>query len=232
LFHDSWPDPFDLYGEAVVEEVPPATSRPAGGRSPGNRPREIGSKARVQTSEGDRPGRIVALDACRGWALVYMLCSHTALGVLGWMWWPRGLGWALFVVVAGSLWRPRLGKRYLQIVYGGVASMVPAVAMGLAFWNILLGWAVVLPVAFFLRRLPTLWLVVVAVQIHWLWPIGGSPGLVMLAWLIGRTLGPSALGSSLAWVPSPRWLLWLSRYPLSVYVGHLWVLALVARSVA
>jgi hypothetical protein len=200
----AFPDPFDLYGEAVSWDDPPApVAVPA-------------------------PGRIVALDALRGWALVYMLISHTAIGLLGWWWWPRGLGWLFFVLVAGALWKPRLGKRYRQIAYAGVASVLPALYLGLALWNILLGWAVVLPVAFFLRRLPVWALALVALQLHWLWPLDGSPGLLMICWLIGNLLGRSGLGDSFSWLPAPSWVLAVSRRPLTLYVGHLWVLSTVA----
>lgn len=213
------PESLGVHGEVVPWEDPPAEGGSVGDYLGWGRP------SWVPAAKG---GRDLRLDALRGWALLYMLVSHSAIG-LGWAtWWPRGLGWMLFVVVSGSLWRRRLGRRYLEVLVAGVVSIPAAVSLDLALWNILLGWAVVLPVLWVLHRLPVVWLSVVGVQLVWLWPLGGSsPGLVLLGFLIGQTAGRDAVGSAAAWLPRWRWVLWVSRHPLTVYVGHLWAFALV-----
>jgi hypothetical protein len=208
-------DPFDLYGEVVPwDETAPAT-RERPGKGTRSRPEQQAPQA-----------RLLELDALRGWALAYMLVSHSMIGVAGFGWWPRGLGWMLFVVVSGSLWRPRLGKRWREISISGLVCVLPAMVLGLSPFNILLGWSTVLPVLFLLRRVPPLWISVLGVQLVWILPpLFSSAGLIMLGHTIGRTLGPLALAASVSWLPRPALVMAMARRPLTVYVGHLLALA-------
>jgi hypothetical protein len=185
---------------------------------------------RVGPEDGsERPvsDRILSIDALRGIALLYMLVSHTAIGA-GVGWWPRGVGFMLFVVVAGSLYRRRLGRRYIEIVGAGILSIPASLDLGLNGFNILLAWGVALPVLWVLTRSRLLAVVIVVVgsQLLWWWPLGGSnPGLVLLGWAIGYVLGRDRLAITLRGLPTPSWLLWIGRHPLTFFVGHLWVLA-------
>jgi hypothetical protein len=174
--------------------------------------------------EGADSGRIASIDALRGTALVFMVGSHLSL-TTGWFPFPSGWGFAVFVLVSGGLYRSRpFGRRYRQLVVAALVSAPLATAIGLSAINVLMAWAIVLPVGRLIRRWPVFWQAAVAgaIYVEWFQHIGGTNiGYLMILWLIGRSVGIEGLRVATSRWPEWPWLMWVGRHPLTVYVGHL-----------
>jgi hypothetical protein len=173
--------------------------------------------------------RIGSIDALRGAAIVFMAFSHLAL-TTGWFAWPSGWGFLVFIAVSGGLWKDRpLGRRYLELVVAAAVTAPMTAWLGLNAVNVLVAWALVLPLLRVTRRLEVLWVTVIAgiVYVEW-WGISGgvNPGLVMLGWIAGRSAGLEGLARATRRFPRMRLLELVGRRPLTAYTAH--VVGLVA----
>jgi uncharacterized membrane protein YeiB len=206
-------DPLDVYGEVIPWGPGPVPSAD---------PFRLGSAS----SRGS--DRIASIDSLRGLALLFMLGSHASLswdaGVF-----PSGWGFFVFIFVSGSLWRPRpllRARRFWQLVGAALLSFPLSAGLpNLNGFNILCAWVLVLPVLRLTRNWSPLWVATMGGAIWAEWGFAGlggaNPGLVILGWTIGRLVGVEGMREATRRLPSPRWLAWIGRWPLTVYVGHL-----------
>lgn len=188
--------------------------------------------------------RLVGLDRLRGLAVVTMVIDHLALLAGGADLVRLTVGRVAlpaFCLVAGALVRPLDGRRAWRLgtVFGaGVVATALGAPLGIGQPDVLLVLAVVLAgagglLAWAWRRCSSTPLVVagaLAVLQPVTWPIpwtGYQPGTVLALVLIGRQLGRGPLERWGRALPAP--LGGLGRYPLTAYVGHLAVLAVLVR---
>lgn len=177
-------------------------------------------------------GRLVALDGLRGLAILLMVMDHAAL-VYGAPWGVREvvtrLAVPLFMLTAGYLWRPGLRRRHLETALAAVVATPLLSTIGGAEFGILVVFLLVLPLVPVAVRWPLPVLALCLLQLS-TWQIpwyGYQPGFVLgllvvgqLAWLWGRDrefLRAGELCAAFAF---------LGRWPLTLYVGHLAVLAI------
>lgn len=179
-----------------------------------------------------RTGRLQGIDRLRAVALVLMVIDHALVAF------PAGVvGLAvrvtatraslpLFCLVAGALLpsSPRWG-RLGMVALAGLAATIPGALIGIGQLDVLLILAVVLAVAPLAARNPTPWLVVAILQpVTWHVPWSGyQPGVVLALVLVGRMVGADQLDQLGRRLPS--WSAMISRWPLTVYVGHIGMLA-------
>lgn len=172
--------------------------------------------------------RIAAFDVLRGLALLLMILDHAVI-VFGWADEIRHLtrlAMPMFMVLSGYLFRYRLGRRYAQVWIAALMSWPVAVVLDVAAVPILVIYAALLP----LLLLPVHWVLIVAVlgalQLY-NWPIawqGYQPGYVFLFLALGRIYRLIPRNSRLTVGSGGGPLVWMGRYPLFLYVAHLWVL--------
>jgi len=135
----------------------------------------------------------------------------------------------VFIIVSGSLWRPRALlrlPRFWQLVGAALISFpLSSWLPNLNGFNILCGWVVVLPVLRLTSRWHPLWVSVLGGAVWAEWAINGlpgvNPGLVILGHTIGRLIGVEGMRKATSRLPAPRWLCSIGRWPLTFYVGHL-----------
>lgn len=168
--------------------------------------------------------RVAFWDVLRGAAILLMVVDHAAL-VFDGPDWVRVLtrpALPLFMVTAGYLFSG-LSSRYLWVIAAAFVSWPLAQMIDLPVLHILAVFVLVYP----LLLLPLPWLVFVA---SWLFvagytfplEVGYEPGYVLAFLVLGRFL---RLGQ---WTPPALSVVgveWVGRWPLTVYVGHLALLA-------
>ena len=166
--------------------------------------------------------RLPVLDVLRGLALVLMVADHS-LSVLDLDQWRilTRPALPLFMVVSGYLFRG-IGPRYALVVLAAALSWYPVFALELEWLHILAVYALVVP--FLLLPLPWLALIGSALMVvgyEYPMSMGYEPGYVLAFLILGRFL--RVAGLQLPALRS-RPLEVLGRYPLTVYVGHVWLL--------
>lgn len=171
----------------------------------------------------------------RGLALLLMMVDHLAL-VYGAPWGVRELltrlAMPLFMLVAGFLWRPGWRWRHLEVFFAAVLATpylwyIGGETVGILFVYL---WALLCMPA--VQRFPLLVLAVAIIQ-PITWPLAINlyqPGVVLALLALGYLARQHGFGRELVQIGSvlPSSLTVLGRWPLLIYVAHLYVFALLA----
>lgn len=176
--------------------------------------------------------RDARLDGLRGFAIALMVLDHSAL-VFGASWGVREVltraALPLFMLLAGYLWRPGLRCRHLDLVLAAAIATPFLSAIGAADIEILPLLCVCLPLLHLSARWPVLMLSLALVQPS-AWPVpwsGYEPGFVLALLIAGQLMRRFSLDTGLLGVGSYlQGFAAVGRWPLTWYVGHLVVLAL------
>jgi fucose 4-O-acetylase-like acetyltransferase len=198
---------------------------------------------RVVTATRQRAGvhRLAVLDALRGVAILLMGADHLLLLAGAPVWTrlgPTRLAMPLFMLLAGAVFT-RWRARHVLVYVAGVA--LPFVAPWVGSPDILVQYAVAaagLAVIVGLARRnghdgrANVCVVVVAALVvaanGWARSRGAYDTFSVCALVfLGYLIGAPRLAAWAALVPCPRWLRWLGRHSLVVYVGHVLVLSVV-----
>jgi uncharacterized membrane protein len=182
-------------------------------------------------AEGEARGRSGQLDALRGLAVLLMVGDHLAYfaGVTEYRQTLGRVAMPLFFLLAGHLAR-RMSWRYAWI--GALGLALPLAAPWIDSPNVLLYLALFCPLVVLLRRRRVLLLAGAAYGLT----LGANGYLEVLgtgyapAGLIGlMCLGALADRADLERLRfAPAWLQLVGRYPLSLYVGHVLLLTVLA----
>lgn len=180
--------------------------------------------------------RLAGLDRLRGLAVLLMVADH-ALLVGGapnvWRLGPTRAALPLFCLIAGALSGSLSARRVERLAHVGSSGAVAVVLwvwLGLAQLDVLLLLAAGLVVV---AVVPARWrwlTMAVAIVQPFTWPdglAGYELGTVVALLLVGVEVGRDRLD----WIGGrlPGWLSWCGRWPLSVYVGHLALLAVLVE---
>jgi hypothetical protein len=175
-------------------------------------------------------GRLELLDKLRGLAIVLMVVDHVAVQT-GSPWFVRTLvtrpALPLFLLVAGMLWRPGLRRRHLQLAAAAGSATVLGAQLGMVAPDVLVVIGIGLAAMPLAVRWPVVTLALAAIQ-PTTWPLwqGYEPGTVLVLLYLGHALA-TRTPLELRWADRlPWWTAVVGRFPLTVYVGHLAVLAL------
>lgn len=178
-----------------------------------------------------------ALDALRGLAILCMVVDHVTLVTAGPEWLRLTVGrvaMPLFFVLSGHLAR-RLSWRHAVIF--GIGLGMPLMVWWIDRPNVLVWYvvgSVVIVVTARWRWAP--WVVIVgALGVYANRHLSGpelafsyEPGALVGLMCLGQVMPREAFAFADRW---PRWLAAVGRFPLSIYVGHLWLIAVVCAVV-
>lgn len=185
--------------------------------------------AASEASGAAAPSRLVGLDRLRGLAVLLMVLDHVLL-VVG-----EGLALRLtvtraalpiFGLLAGALWRPGARVRLLQLGGAAIVATYLGVVLGMPRPDVLVVIFVALLAMHAYRRWPVATFAVAAIQATtWGIAAGGyEPGVLLVLMVGGYEFGRERL--DVLGRRAPALLELLGRYPLSLYLGHLALLAL------
>lgn len=191
-------------------------------------------------------GRLGWVDSVRGLAIVLMVLDHVLVQVdphsslrAGAPWSITRLSLPLFMLAAGQVWRPsspwHLNR--VKLLGVGLVEVLLLQLLGMQLPGIvLIIWMVFLWLDLFAAVLDRIRYACIEA---WFWPLGVGgllqalyvpvdwagyqPGLVLLWWALGFAAFEASWTDALDF----RALRWIGRYPLTWYVGHLVVIALV-----
>lgn len=192
--------------------------------------------------------RIEEIDRVRGLAVVAMVTEHTARTGAAVQWWPSGVAWwtwatvgrvafPLFMACAGYLWwhkhrrrqddglpiMPDVPFKRIAVVCAAAALATPfTLVMGLPPLEVLWSYALALAAMPGVILAPGFFLIA-GMVFAFTFPLpmfSYHPGYVLAVCAAGTVTSIDQLGRHL-----PAWLAMPGRWPLTIYVGHLAVLA-------